>query len=156
MTSNYTSTCTNEVNLDQCYTNKINDALTKFNTAFQCYQGGCLNSCAGNTSKCDFYHVVQPAYDNLMGTIREVLSKTAPLDLVNMDASMNQIQSDYQNLLTLRESVDEKMKELGQTKDGNGIPNLYKTDYDVAVYTNTLWVILATSLAYFAFLQMKD
>ena len=157
-TTNYTSVCSNSVSLDQCYVGQIDQALSNFNNAFQCYQQGCKNNCCGGAGvlKCNFYNVVQPAYNQLIGVINEVLDKTSPLNLPNYDASLNQLETSYQSLLALREMVDSKMKELNQTYTGkNGIPNLYKENLDVRIYTNTLWIILATSIVYFLFLQMK-
>jgi hypothetical protein len=158
--SNYnTPICPNSVSLDQCYVGKIDEALTNFNSAFQCYQQGCTNNCgAKNGVQCNFNNVVQPAYSTLMATIEEVLQKTKTLDLPNYDASMNEIQTRYQELLLLRENIDKKMKELNETYTTHGgIPNSYQEDFDnTLTYTHILWVMLATSIVYFIFLKIKD
>lgn len=145
--------CPNSVSLDQCYVGKIDQALTNFNTSFQCYQEGCLNNCAGNISPCNFINVVQPSYTKLIEIINEVISKTQPLNLINYDTSMNNIQTDYKSLLSLRENIENKMKDLSPTQ---GMSELYKEQFDNTIYTNIIWTILATTLVYLIFLKIKD
>jgi hypothetical protein len=139
--------CSNLISLDQCYIGKIEDALTKFNLAFQ--QQGL------DGEQRDYYQTVQPAYDELIKIIDEVVEKRDQItpNLVNEDKSIQEIKKKYDNLLLLREKIDSKMKNL---TDKNSIPNLYKENLDISVYTNTLWIILATSLLYFTFLQIRD
>jgi hypothetical protein len=150
----YTS-CHNSVSLDECYVGKIDEALARFNSAYQCYQEGCVNNCSSMTP-CDYSNVVQPAYDNLMGIINEVLGKTRPLELPSSDASLNDIQTHYSELVKLRETLDNRMSELHRN---DLFPIEYNDAYnylDYAAYTHVMWIVLATTFGYFAFMQMRD
>ena len=153
---NTTPICQNSVSLDQCYVGQIDQALSTFNSAFQCYQQNCANNCSSGSS-CTFYNVVQPAYDKLSNVLNEVLSKTNQLNLPNEDATIHQIEQNYSNLIQLRESIDQKMGELF-TKEGGRetIGKLYEEQDQVEIYIHYLWVVLATGLFCFAFYKLRD
>ena len=129
--------------------------LLAFNTALQCYQKGCINNCT-TSSTCSYTDVVQPKYTKLMATIDSVLSsiKVVNNDLVNYDGSMNIIRTNYSNLISLRNDLDQKMKQLTDIKEGPKLETIQS--FDQTIYTNLLLTIIVVFFGVNIFMKLKD
>jgi hypothetical protein len=152
-----TSVCENAVNIDECYIDQIKTALIEFNTAFSCYQGGCANGCSTSIS-CDYATVVKPAYDRLMAVIQETIDHTSPLPLPTDggDGDVKQMQTTLADIHQLREDINGKLTKLNLIRGGSSESPYYsyKVRYDYQEYLPVLYVVLATSVMFFGFLQM--
>ena len=69
------------------------------------------------------------------------------------DASLNQLKSDYANLLQLRSQLDLKLQDLTKN-DPSSITAMTGQILDATIYANLLWTILATSLIYVVFTKL--
>ena len=70
------------------------------------------------------------------------------------DASLNQLKSDYVNLLQLRSDIDLKLQNLTKTDNSNSVTAMTGHTLDATIYANLLWTILATSLVYIVFTKL--
>jgi hypothetical protein len=66
------------------------------------------------------------------------------------DAELKAITTTYNNnVLALRNELDDKMKELNDSD--SSISKEYKTRYDLTIYAGIVWATLATSIVYYVF-----
>lgn len=64
----------------------------------------------------------------------------------------NNILTQFQQIITLRQDLDMKLRELYSLNNSAG--TIYKTYVDSTVYSNILWTVLATSVVYFIFIKL--
>ena len=69
------------------------------------------------------------------------------------DASLNQLKSDYSNLLQLRSQLDLKLQDLAKN-DPSSVTAMTGQTLDATIYANLLWTILATSMVYVVFTKL--
>ena len=70
------------------------------------------------------------------------------------DASLNQLKSDYVNLLQLRSDIDLKLQNLAKNDTSTSVTAMTGHTLDATIYANLLWTILATSLVYIVFTKL--
>ena len=72
------------------------------------------------------------------------------------DASLNQLKSDYVNLLQLRSDIDLKLQNLAKndSSTSTSVTAMTSQTLDATIYANLLWTILATSLVYIVFTKL--
>jgi hypothetical protein len=130
--------------IEETYKQSLNDALKKFNIAFQEYQIKCASNqynIQNQTSKlCDF-SMVEPSYNELMKVVNDALTVL----------NSKHLEEEYNKLLCLRERLDEQFKEF-QNKDKE---TYYSEKFDSTLYTKILWTLLAVSLVFYSVLKMK-
>ena len=102
---------------------------------------------------------VKNAYTKLSASITTLQNAIATMKAnggaspADYDASYNQILATYANVLETRDNLDEKIAELYNTNDS--ALNFYDRMYISTIYSKILLTILATSLAYYVFMQMR-
>jgi len=157
--------------LDPNYYQAIANASNDFNTAYAQYLScNCMQPGIGaSTSACttdpllgcpttniglSWQTMVYPSYVILQNTIDQALATIQPINLPNYDASMNELTTQYTQLLAFRQNLDQHVKDLHLNYTTNtGIPNMYQSKLDTTILTTSIWAILATSLAIYIFMK---
>jgi hypothetical protein len=118
----------------------------QFNSYLEC------NDSSGNCSdsyKAILQNNLQQSADNIMlfGAYSPKIANPT------YDSSLNYITSTYNNnVLALRQELDEKMKELNNSQSSIQAEDKYR--YDVTIYAGILWTVLATSTIYYVFSRL--
>ena len=115
------------------------------------------------TPSCDFngmdsYSNLEQAYSDLLDSIRTVsndlpsqssLNATTPQD---SDKNYETAVATHKNIVAARAALDQKLQNLYNEEQGG--PESAQQMLKSAMYANTLWVILATCLLYYIFVEL--
>lgn len=139
---------------------KLFDSLNKFNTTYAYYMRCTKGKPELDKTSCPQKNVhqddVKRAYNKVNKNINVFNKAVTYLNNVDSpksyDKSYNTIKREYEQVVSLRADLDQKMKEILGTYDSVYANN--KLEYDSAIYSSILWSVLATSLIYYVFVKM--
>ena len=120
--------------------------MVAFNEQYNAYL-----KCQGPPNTCS-----SELMDNLKKTLTRLMEFGGYSPTVSdqaYDAELKAITTTYNNnVVALRNDLDEKMKELNNSD--SAISNEYKSRYDLTIYAGIVWATLATSIVYYIFSTM--
>jgi len=92
-------------------------------------------------------------YNGLLNSIKQLNNALAKIKESNYTfPGIDDIQTNYNNVLKLRNELDIKMADLNRLP---GTPSAqYKASHDSTVYASIVWSVLATSLIYYVFVHL--
>ena len=139
-----------QTNQEDIYKQTLNTALKNFNQAYSEYQQECSKITVPNVpnvpnQSCDASNL-KTAYNELMQVIEDIL-KT--LDSQRMKTE--NMEDEYNKLLCLRDSLDERLAEFKE----NGKYEYYMELFDLTLYTKIIWTLLVVCLVFYCILHLS-
>lgn len=139
-------------------TNSINDFENTYSRYLRCQD---LTSAPNVSPPCntdDDFNNLHRVYRSLLDSIKDLdhsFDGQSNLDAITPEQyseNINAIQNEYANILTLRAKLDQQLQILNQ--DRQNAPHNSAKLLESAAFANTLWVILASCLVYYIFIEM--
>lgn len=143
-----------ETNKEDTYKQTLNTALKNFNQAYSEYQQECSNISVSKTL-CDA-STLKTTYNELMRVIEDTLKILNNGDgtsttFGNGKIDGNNMEDEYNKLLCLRDSLDERLAEFKE----NGKYEYYIEMFDITLYTKIIWTLLVVCLVFYCILHFS-
>ena len=147
------------------YNNDVLNNLNAYETKYSRYVRCQNDALAKNVNpKCDpygsdSYASLEQSYSNLMNSINvetNVILNQSTKDAVSPEVYISKeedIVNTHKSILALRAKLDAKLQKLYSEHDID--PESAQAQLNSAIYANTLWIILATCLIYYIFVEMR-
>lgn len=141
-------------------TNHINDFETSYSRYLRCQDPTSEPNVSPpcDTNGVDSFNHLNRVYHSLLDSIRELdqsFDGQTNLDAITPEQyseNIGTIQNEYANILTLRAELDKQLQMLYQSEQN--APHNPAKMLESAAFANTLWVILASCLVYYIFIEM--
>ena len=141
-------------------TNSINDFETTYSRYLRCQDETSAPNVSPpcDTNGADSFNHLNHVYHSLLDSIHQLdrsFDGQSNLDAITPEqysANINTIQTEYANILELRKKLDEQLQILNQSQQN--APHTPAKMLESAAFANTLWVVLASCLVYYIFIEM--
>jgi hypothetical protein len=138
-------------------TNHINEFQTTYSRYLRCQDLTTAPnvSPACDTNGVDSFNNLDRVYHSLLDSIHKLdqsFDGQTDLDAITpkqYEENIKRIQTKYANILALRSKLDHQLQTLEETQ-----PNTSSKILESAAFANTLWVVLASCLVYYIFIEM--